>query len=353
MNNCWTKSRKNGKHGSSFTAFCWIGIFHLISAPPPCRGYIFFIVIPLKNSKLKTFHPRRIPKFQAQNPLPLKNSKPKTFYPWRIPSSKPFTPEEFQALKIFNLKPLYPWRIPSSKPFTPEEFQARNPLPLKIPSSKPFSPEEFQAQNPLPLKNSKFKTLYPWRIPGILDRGGTDIKWNSPFDVHSDGAVGIRWKKWLTRFKNLLLALDVDDTKRQRARLLHYAGVSVNEIFKTEAGEDEDPFEKAATALCISQFQLRPSPPPPPGTVWGICNAYLSPRAGICSCVFFVNIGLLPREFVAHREKTAATSFLCCMPKWRLLNTLNKFYIIYYCWMLVFKCESMFKIFLQSILYIL
>jgi hypothetical protein len=21
------------------------------------------------------------------------------------------------------------------------------------------------------------------------------------FDVHSDGAVGIRWKKWLTRFK--------------------------------------------------------------------------------------------------------------------------------------------------------
>jgi hypothetical protein len=73
------------------------------------------------------------------------------------------------------------------------------------------------------------------------------------FDVHSDGAVGIRWKKWLTRFKNLLLAVDVDDTKRQRALLLHYAGVSVNEIFETlpntEAGEYEDPFEKAATAL--------------------------------------------------------------------------------------------------------
>jgi hypothetical protein len=73
------------------------------------------------------------------------------------------------------------------------------------------------------------------------------------FDVHSDGAVGIRWKKWVTRFKNLLLALDVDDTKRQRALLLHYAGESVNEIFETfpntEAGEDENPFEKAATAL--------------------------------------------------------------------------------------------------------
>jgi hypothetical protein len=73
------------------------------------------------------------------------------------------------------------------------------------------------------------------------------------FDVHSDGAVSIRWKKWLTRFKNLLLALDVDDTKRQRALLLHYAGESVNEIFETlpntEAGEDEDPFEKASDGV--------------------------------------------------------------------------------------------------------
>ena len=66
------------------------------------------------------------------------------------------------------------------------------------------------------------------------------------FDVHSDGAVCIRWKKWLTRFKNLLLALDVDDTKRQRALLLHYAGETLP---NAEAAEDEDPFEKAATAL--------------------------------------------------------------------------------------------------------
>ena len=73
------------------------------------------------------------------------------------------------------------------------------------------------------------------------------------FDVHSDGAVDTRWKKWLARFRNLLLALDVDNAKRQRALLLHYAGESVNEIFETlpdtDAGEDEDPFEKAVTAL--------------------------------------------------------------------------------------------------------
>jgi hypothetical protein len=35
----------------------------------------------------------------------------------------------------------------------------------------------------IPLKNSKLKTLYPCRIPGILDRGGTDIKWNSPMKL--------------------------------------------------------------------------------------------------------------------------------------------------------------------------
>ena len=75
----------------------------------------------------------------------------------------------------------------------------------------------------------------------------------SEFDVHSDGAVDTRWKKWLTRFRNLLLALAVDDTKRQKALLLHYAGEAVNEIFETlpntNAEEDENPFEKAVTAL--------------------------------------------------------------------------------------------------------
>ncbi|CAB4012398.1 Hypothetical predicted protein [Paramuricea clavata] len=83
------------------------------------------------------------------------------------------------------------------------------------------------------------------------------------FDVHLNCAIGIHWRKWLTRFKNLLLALYVDDTKRQRALLLHYAGENVNEIFETlpntEAGEDENPFEKAATAKQenISAFRTR------------------------------------------------------------------------------------------------
>lgn len=74
------------------------------------------------------------------------------------------------------------------------------------------------------------------------------------FDVTADhGTLGLRWKKWLARFRNLLLAIGVTDKPRQRALLLHYAGEGVNEIFDTlpatQAGEDENPFEKAVEAL--------------------------------------------------------------------------------------------------------
>ncbi len=73
------------------------------------------------------------------------------------------------------------------------------------------------------------------------------------FDVHSDGAVDTRWKKWLARIRNLLLSLAVHNAKRQRALLLHYVGESANEIFETlpdtDTGEDENPFEKAVTTL--------------------------------------------------------------------------------------------------------
>jgi hypothetical protein len=128
---------------------------------------MFFVVIPLKNSKLKFLYPWRIP---TSKPFTPEEFQLKFLYPWRIPSSKSFTPEEFQPqnplpLKNSNLKILYPWRIPTWKPFTPDEFQLKILYPWRIPPSKPFTPEEFQAQNPLPLKNSKLNTLYPWRIP--------------------------------------------------------------------------------------------------------------------------------------------------------------------------------------------
>ena len=71
-----------------------------------------------------------------------------------------------------------------------------------------------------------------------------------PFDVHVDGNVGPRWKKWLTRFERLLIATNITETKQQRALLLHYAGPDVDEIFDTlpDTGEDKD-YKAAVDAL--------------------------------------------------------------------------------------------------------
>ena len=73
------------------------------------------------------------------------------------------------------------------------------------------------------------------------------------FDVSETSTQATRWKKWLSRFRNLLVAMNVKDKPRQRALLLHYAGEATNEIFDTlpdtAAGEGDDPFEKAVRAL--------------------------------------------------------------------------------------------------------
>ncbi|CAB4023306.1 Hypothetical predicted protein [Paramuricea clavata] len=70
------------------------------------------------------------------------------------------------------------------------------------------------------------------------------------FDVHVDGNVGPRWKKWLTRFERLLIATNITEAKQKRALLLHYAGPAVDEIFDTlsDTGEDKD-YKKAVDAL--------------------------------------------------------------------------------------------------------
>ena len=73
------------------------------------------------------------------------------------------------------------------------------------------------------------------------------------FDISETSTQAARWKKWLSRFRNLHVAINVTAKKRQRALLLHYAGEAVNEIFDTlpdtTAGEDDDPLDKAVQAL--------------------------------------------------------------------------------------------------------
>ena len=73
------------------------------------------------------------------------------------------------------------------------------------------------------------------------------------FDVSETSTQATRWTKWLSRFQNLVVAMNVTDKTRQWALLLHYVGEATNEIFdtlpNTTAGEDDDPFEIAVEAL--------------------------------------------------------------------------------------------------------
>ena len=65
-------------------------------------------------------------------------------------------------------------------------------------------------------------------------------------DVTNTSTQAATWMKWLSRFRNLLIAMNVTDKKRKRALLLHYASEATNEIFDmlpdTTPGEGEDTF---------------------------------------------------------------------------------------------------------------
>ena len=55
-----------------------------------------------------------------------------------------------------------------------------------------------------------------------------------PIDINCDQtSLSQRRKKWVGRFKNLLLAMDISDTRRKTALLLHYAGQDVHDVFDT------------------------------------------------------------------------------------------------------------------------
>ena len=74
------------------------------------------------------------------------------------------------------------------------------------------------------------------------------------FDIIQDQtALGVRWKKYVARFCSLIVALNIDDQKKQKALLLHYAGKDINDIFDTllniTATDAENLFEKAIDAL--------------------------------------------------------------------------------------------------------
>ena len=61
-----------------------------------------------------------------------------------------------------------------------------------------------------------------------------------PFDTEIDPtSVGTRWSKWIQRFENFLVAMNIMNDGRKRALLLHLAGERVHDIYDTLAGEEE------------------------------------------------------------------------------------------------------------------
>ena len=70
-----------------------------------------------------------------------------------------------------------------------------------------------------------------------------------PFDTEIDPtSVGTRWSKWIQRFENFLVAMNIVNDGRKRALLLPLAGERVHDIYDTLAGEDDD-FETTKTKL--------------------------------------------------------------------------------------------------------
>jgi arabinogalactan endo-1,4-beta-galactosidase len=77
-----------------------------------------------------------------------------------------------------------------------------------------------------------------------------------PFIVYgndtSSSSIATRWKKWLQRFNNLMVAMDISAKKRERALLIHLAGSQVYDIFDTFTAEQkgsEDDFDTAVKSL--------------------------------------------------------------------------------------------------------
>lgn len=55
-----------------------------------------------------------------------------------------------------------------------------------------------------------------------------------PFDLYEDQtSVGIRWSKWLARFENFMVTINVTDLQRKKASLLHYGGEQVFDVHST------------------------------------------------------------------------------------------------------------------------
>lgn len=70
-----------------------------------------------------------------------------------------------------------------------------------------------------------------------------------PFDTETDpSSLGSRWNKWIQRFENYLVAMNITADPRKKALLLHLAGERVHDIYETLA-DDNDKYDETKTKL--------------------------------------------------------------------------------------------------------
>ena len=72
-----------------------------------------------------------------------------------------------------------------------------------------------------------------------------------PFIIADTQSAGPRWKKWLARFDNYLIAMDITAATRKKALLVHFAGESVADIYDTLISESDD---YAATKTKLTNY---------------------------------------------------------------------------------------------------
>ena len=80
------------------------------------------------------------------------------------------------------------------------------------------------------------------------------------FNVHEDSNVAVRWRRWISRFDNMLVAANIVEPVRRKAMLLHCGGEEIMDIYEgfelpapaaADGGGDEPPnvYEILKTAL--------------------------------------------------------------------------------------------------------
>ena len=72
----------------------------------------------------------------------------------------------------------------------------------------------------------------------------------TPFKIREDEiSAGTRWKKWITKYENLKIAMDIIADQRKKALWIHYGGDEVYDLVATSSEESRESYETLKAEL--------------------------------------------------------------------------------------------------------